>query len=83
MNMYMCMKINYINSPFIKLKDMASLCSHSFIGYAGLPRRTTGISEASSIMRALSSARCTDVRLYTLRIKIGTNQRALGELSHY
>ena len=39
--------------------------------------------DASSTMRALSSARCTDVRLYTLRIKIGTNQRALGELSHY
>ena len=34
-------------------------------------------------MRALSSARCTGVRLYTLRIKIGTNERALGELSHY
>ena len=44
MNMYMCMKINYINSPFIKLKVMASLCSHYFIGYDGLPRRTTGIS---------------------------------------
>ena len=43
MNMYMCMKINYINSPFIKLKVMASLCSHYFIGYARLPRRTTGI----------------------------------------
>ena len=27
MNMYMCMKINYINSPFIKLKVVASLCS--------------------------------------------------------
>ena len=27
----------YINSPFIKLKVMASLCSHYFIGYAGLP----------------------------------------------
>ena len=38
--------------------------------------------EASSIMRALSGARCTDARLYTLRIKIGTNQRALGEHSH-
>ena len=38
--------------------------------------------EASSTMRALSSARCTGVRLYTLRIEIGTNQRALGELSH-
>ena len=34
------------------------------------------------MMRALSGARCTGVRLYTLRIKIGTNQRALGELSH-
>ena len=41
------------------------------------------IPEASSIMRALSGARCTDVRLYTLWIKIGTNQRALGEHSHY
>ena len=40
-------------------------------------------SEASSIMRALSGARCTGVRLYTLWIKIGTNQRALGEHSHY
>ena len=39
--------------------------------------------EASSIMRALSGARCTGVRLYTLCIKIGTNQRALGEHSHY
>ena len=38
--------------------------------------------EASSIMRVLASARCTDARLYTLRIKIGTNQRALGGLSH-
>ena len=44
MNMYMCMKINCINSPFIKLMVMASLCSHYFIGFAGLPRRTTGIS---------------------------------------
>ena len=33
-------------------------------------------------MRALSGARCTVVRLYTLRIKIGTNQLALGEHSH-
>ena len=39
--------------------------------------------EASSIMRALASARCTDARLYTYRIKIGTSQRAPGELSHY
>ena len=38
--------------------------------------------EASTIMRALSGARCTDARLYTLGIKIGTNQRALGEHSH-
>ena len=38
--------------------------------------------EASLTMRVLSSARCTGVRLFTLRIKIGTNQRALGELSH-
>ena len=38
--------------------------------------------EASSTMRALSSARSPGVRLYTLRIKLGTNQRALGELSH-
>ena len=44
MNMYMFMKINYINSSFIKLKGMASICGHYFIGYAGLPRRTTGIS---------------------------------------
>ena len=42
--MYMFIKINYIDSPFIKLKLMASLCSHYFLGYAGLPRRTTGIS---------------------------------------
>ena len=41
------------------------------------------IPEASSIMRALSGARFTGVRLYTLCIKIGTNQRALGEHSHY
>ena len=41
------------------------------------------IPEASSIMRALSGARYTGVRLYTLWIKIGTNQRALGEHSHY
>ena len=33
-------------------------------------------------MRALSNARSTGVRLYTFRIKIGTNQRALGELPH-
>ena len=39
--------------------------------------------EASSTMRALASARCTGVRLYTERIKIGTSQRAPGELSHY
>ena len=44
---------------------------------------STSITEASSIMRALSGARCTDVRLYTLWIKIGTNQRALGEHPHY
>ena len=42
--MYMCMKINYINSPLIKLKVMASFCSHYFISLAGLLRRTTGIS---------------------------------------
>ena len=39
MNMYMCMKINYINSPFIKFKALF----HSVVT-AGLPRRTTGIS---------------------------------------
>ena len=33
MNMYICMKINYINNPFIKFKVMASLCSHYFIGW--------------------------------------------------
>ena len=38
--------------------------------------------EASSIMRALSSVRCTDVRLYTLRIKIGTRTTSARELSH-
>ena len=38
--------------------------------------------EASSTIRALSGARFTDARLYTLWIKIGTNQRALGEHSH-
>ena len=40
------MKINCINRLFIKLKvkGMASLCSHYFIGYVGLPSRTTGIS---------------------------------------
>ena len=43
----------------------------------------SGTPESSSTMQALSSARYTDARLYTLRIKIGTNQRALGELSHY
>ena len=44
MNMYMCMKINDINSPFIKLKVMASLCfSHYFIGYAGLSRKATSL----------------------------------------
>ena len=32
-------------------------------------------------MRAPSSARCTDVRLYTICIKIGTNQRALALLN--
>ena len=32
--MYMCIKIDYINSPFIKLKVMASFCSHYFNGYA-------------------------------------------------
>ena len=42
-----------------------------------------GLPEASSTMRALASARCTDARLYTYRIKIGTSQRAPGELSHY
>ena len=44
MNMYMCMKINYTKSPFIKLKAMASVCSHYYIGNAGLTHRTTGIS---------------------------------------
>ena len=33
-----------INRSFIKLKVMASLCSHDFIGYAGLQSRATGIS---------------------------------------
>ena len=36
---------------------------------------TIYLPEASSTMRVLSSARCTGVRLYTLQIKIGTNQR--------
>ena len=40
------------------------------------------IPEASSTMRAFSNAHCTDARLYTLRIKIDTNQRALDELLH-
>ena len=39
-------------------------------------------SEASSTMQVLSGARCTDARLNTLQIKIGTNQWALGEHSH-
>ena len=30
-----------------------------------------------------NNASCTDVRLHTLPIEIGTNQRALDELSHY
>ena len=34
------------------------------------------------MMRVLLGARFTDVPLYTLRIKIGTDQRALGEFSH-
>ena len=34
--------------------------------------RYAGITEASPTMLALSRARCTDVSLYTLRIKIGT-----------
>ena len=33
-------------------------------------------------MRAFSSARCTDFRLYIPQIKIGTNQRAPDELLH-
>ena len=40
-------------------------------------------SEASSTMRALSSAHCTDVRLYTLRIKIGTRTTSAREHSRY
>ena len=58
---------------------------HMHIKKSQLPSTYLAIcrSEASSTMRALSSARFTDVRLYILRIKIGTNQRALGELSHY
>ena len=36
--------------------------------------------EASSTMRAVSSARCIDVRLYTSRIKIGRS-RALALLN--
>ena len=52
-------------------------------GFMEKPGIEPATPEASSTMRALSSARCTDVRLYTVRIKIGTNQRALGELSHY
>ena len=39
-----CIKIIYINRRFIKLKVMGILCSHYFIGFAGLSSRTTGIS---------------------------------------
>ena len=66
--------------------------AHSFFSVLATPlvhslysnrNQTVYLPEASSIMRALSGARCTDARLYTLWIKIGTNQRALGERSHY
>ena len=37
---------------------------------------------ASSTMRALLGARCTDARLYTLRIKIGTRTTSARERLH-
>ena len=39
------------------------------------------IAEASSTTRVLSSAHCTDARLYTLRIKIGTRTTRAREHS--
>ena len=60
----------------------AALFMWYFTGNTFIVQSIPQTSEPSSTMRALSSARCTGVRLYTLRIKIGTDQRALGELSH-
>ena len=37
------------------------------------------IPEASSTMREVSGARCTDARLYTLRIKVGTRTTSARE----
>ena len=42
------------------------------MGYGIFKPLFIGKTEANSTMRALSGARCTDARLYTLRIKIGT-----------
>ena len=67
-----CFLVNQPGDKPIKIQNTSSI----YMIIWALP-------EASSIMRALSGARCTDVRLYTLWIKIGTNQRALGERSHY
>ena len=39
------------------------------------------ISEGSLTMRALSGAHCTNARLYTLHIKIGTRTSAQGPLN--
>ena len=74
------------NSKTVRfLVELHTRCSCVRVGGSMPPflscDRTTP--EASSIMRALSGARFTGVRLYTLWIKIGTNQRALGEHSHY
>ena len=41
------------------------------------------ITEASSIILVLVGARCTDARLYTLCIKIGTRTTRARERSHY
>ena len=57
----------------LRMKVVASL--HLTYGKIGKP-------EASSTMRALSGARRTDARLYTLRIKIGTRTTSARERSH-
>ena len=75
----MCMKINYINSPFIKLKVMSSLCSHYFIGYAGLPRRTTGISGLWALICTILISEQYLVLTSAMEIRVCQNTGAMHE----
>ena len=73
-----------ISVCYIYVNDVLSVCNCQLCFKKSLLHvtRNKNKSEASSTIRALSSACCSYERLYTLRIKIGTRTTSAHEHSH-